>query len=262
MEHTYTTVKYEVKDNVGIITLNDSSTRNAISFHTLDELADILGKVEKDENIRALLLYGNEKYFCAGGNLSDMNNLKTGQEVYSSSKKTHSVYDRIEALPIPTIAAIAGIAMGGGMEIAMACDIRIANEKVKMALSESTLGLIPGGGGTQRLRRLIGAGRAVEILMTGRIIHSEEALQIGLINKIVPEGHVYAEGIKIAEDLTKKATVSLGLIKKVVYGGEGLPASEGMDMEAKAFEKVFSSRDAREGVKAFLEKRTPNYIGK
>jgi enoyl-CoA hydratase len=262
MAYTYKTLKYEIKNGVAIITLDDAEKKNAISFCTLDELESVLDRVESDESVRALLLYGTEKYFCAGGSLNDMNGLQTGQEVYLSAKKTHHVYDRIEGLRIPTVAAIAGVAMGGGMEIALACDMRVANTEVKLALSESTLGLMPGGGGTQRLPRVIGVGRALEILMTGRIVRAEEALQMGLVNKIVPAGSVYQEGMQLAEVLAKRATASLSLIKKAVSGGYGAPASVGMEIEARCFEAVFATQDAREGIQAFLEKRPSNYIGK
>ena len=257
----YKFLKYELVDNVAIVTLNDPDNMNALSFALLDELYELLGEIESDSSVRALLLWGSEKVFCAGGNLKDMDGVETVKQAYNIAQKTHRAYSRLSGLSCPTIAAIAGPALGGGLEIALTCDLRIGNEKTKMGLPEVSLGLMPGGGGTQRLPRIVGISKALEMMFTGTIITAEEALKIGLLNSIVPVGEIYKEGLEMATKLAKMAPNSLQLIKKVTYTGYGAPLSVGLEEESRCFAAIFNTKDSNEGIRAFLEKREPNYTG-
>jgi len=258
----YKNINYEVIDSVGVITLNNPDKLNALSFQILDDLDKIIAEVEADRTLRVLIIWGNEKTFGAGADLDDIINVKTVKDGYEISHKSHLIYNRIENLKIPTIAAIAGFALGGCFEFALSCDMRVASEKAKIALPEASLGLLPGGGGTQRLAKLIGTSRAKELMFFGNMINAAEAHRLGLVNRIVAVDTLYEEVMKMAQELKKMAPIALELIKASVNVGYTQDTVTAMAYEARCFGALFNTEDAQEGINAFLEKRKPNFIGK
>lgn len=257
----YQYIKYEVKDKVAVIALDNQKKMNALSFEMIDELHKALGEVENTKNVRALVIWGGqEDVFCAGGDLEDLSK-STVSEAYGISCKSHSLYDRIEALSIPTIAAVGGLAFGGGFEVALCCDFRIINEKAKFGLTEVTLGLIPGGGGTVRLPKLLGAAKAKELIFLGRVLKADEMMKLGAATKMVPVGELYDAALEYAQKLATQAPLSIGAIKKLMLEGAGLPDSASYELEASVFSRLFETKDTKEGMAAFLAKRPAVYKG-
>jgi len=258
----YQWVKYEVIDRVAVIALNNPTKMNAISGDVVDELHTVLDEIEADKSIRAMLLWGgNEKYFSAGGDIGFMLKISVA-EAYALSCKSNKLYSRMESLSIPTVAAVGGLAFGGGFEISLSCDFRIANEKAKFGLTEIVLGLIPGGGGTYRLPKLIGVAKAKELMLLGEVLKVEDAERLNLVTKIVPVGALYEEAFAFAKRLSNMAPVSVALIKEVINTGYGQPRDTALEIESRSFSTLFSSEDAKEGMRAFLEKRAPIFGGK
>ena len=257
----YQYIKYEIDNNVAVITLNNHEKVNALSFDMIDELHKALSEVETNSDVRALLIWGGqEKFFSAGGDLADLSK-STVSDAYVISRKSHKLYERIEALNIPTVAAVGGFAFGGGFEISLSCDFRVINEKAKFGLTEATLGLIPGGGGTVRLPKLLGATKAKELMFLGKILRAEDAMQLGIASQVVPVGELYNAALEFAKQLGSQAPLSIGAIKKLMRDGESLPDSTAYELEAAAFSRLFDTKDTQEGMAAFLEKRPPVYIG-
>jgi len=258
----YTNIKYEVVDSVGVITLNNPDKLNALSFQIIDDLYKIIDEVERDSSLRVLVIWGNEKLFGAGADITDILGVKTVKQAYETAHKTHLLLNRIENLKIPTIAAVAGYALGGCLELALSCDMRIASEKGKIGLPEISLGLIPGGGGTQRLAKLIGTSRAKELMFFGSMINATEAHRLGIINRIVAVDTLYEEVMKMAEELKKLAPIALEMIKASVNIGYTQETVAAMEQEARCFGALFDTEDAKEGISAFVEKRKPAFTGK
>lgn len=257
----YQTILFEVKDQVGIITLNIPAKMNALSFLMIDELHQLLDTIEKDKEIRALMIWGGqEKFFCAGGDLDDQSDMTIAKS-YDISRKSQKLYDRIEQLKIPTIAAVGGMAFGGGVEIALSCDFRIINAKAKMGMTEATLGLIPGGGGTVRLRKIVGLAKAKELICLGRIVRAEEAVQCGLANRCCEAGELYDSALAFAKEFLKPAPISVAVVKDLLNRGADMPDDAAYDLEAYAYAMILGTKDAAEGLAAFKEKRSPVYTG-
>lgn len=257
----YKTILFEVKEQIGIITLNIPAKMNALSFLMIDELHQLLDEIQGNKEIRALMIWGGqEKFFCAGGDLDDQSEM-TVAKAYEISRKSQALYDRIEQLRIPTIAAVGGMAFGGGVEIALSCDFRIINSKAKMGMTEATLGLIPGGGGTVRLRKIVGPAKAKELICLGRIVRAEEAMQCGIANRVCEAGELYESAFAFAKEFLKPAPISVAVIKDLLNRGADLPDAAAYDLEAYAYSMILGTKDAAEGIAAFKEKRPPVYIG-
>jgi len=234
---------------------------NALSFRTLDEMDAALDEVAAEATIGLLVISGQgPKSFVAGADIGELRGLDRdrGMEV---ARRGQALYDRIDNLPIPVIAAVNGFALGGGCELALACDIRIAADNAVFGLPEAKLGVIPGYGGTQRLPRLVGPGFALEMILSGRMVKAEEALARGLVNRVVPAAELEAAVRELAGTILANGPLALRAAKEAVKEGLQLPLGEGLEIEAKLFGNLCGSADQREGMAAFLEKRKADFKG-
>jgi 3-hydroxypropionyl-coenzyme A dehydratase len=254
------TVQLKKEPPLGWIYLNRPDKLNAINEQLMKDLRQAVDELVADDQIRVIIITGLGKAFCAGADISQFKTLN-GLTAWEFAKKGRELMDYIENLPKPTIAMINGYALGGGLELAMACDIRIAAEEAQVGLPEITLGIYPGFGGTQRLIRLIGKGKAMEMMMTGDRIPAREAERLGLVNKVVPLTELEKETRSFAIKLAEKPPVALKLVKLLVNQGLDIPILAGLNMESLGWGVVFSTEDAKEGVNAFFEKRKPNFKG-
>jgi len=260
MATEYKTILTERDDTTFIITLNRPDKLNALNLELGAEVTDALLGVKGDTGVRAVIIWGGTKAFAAG---ADLNTMATSSTVTIYNRHNNSnMWDEMAAMPIPTIAAVAGFALGGGCELAMACDFRIAAETARFGQPEINVGIIPGAGGTQRLPRLVGATKAKEMIFLGDMINAEEAYRIGLVNKVVPVDGLLDEAKSWAKKLATKPPFSLQMAKAAVDKGLDLSLDAGMQIEHLAFAAVFATEDQREGVNAFLEKRRPQFKGK
>lgn len=249
-------IKYEQRGLVGIITIDRQKALNALNIDVLNELAEILDTVSI-EDTRCLILTGaGEKSFVAGADIGEMCKLNKA-EGEEFGKKGNDVFRKIEAFPLPVIAAVNGFALGGGCELAMACDIRIASENAIFAQPEVTLGITPGFGGTQRLPRIIGLGKAKELLYTTTKIKAEEALKLGLVNAVYPQNELIDECIKMAEKIAQNAPIAVRATKKAINEGLQVDIDNAIEMEAKLFGSCFETEDQENAMSAFIEKRKP-----
>ncbi len=258
---SYRTIIFEKEGGVAILKFNRPKALNAINPEVLIEVDSVLDEIEKDESIKVLVLTGEgDRAFVAGADIAHMSQL-TPLEMRQFSRTGQELLFKLENLSIPVIASVNGFALGGGLEIAMACDFIYASEKAKFGQPEINLGLIPGFGGTQRLPRLIGKSRAKELCLMGDMIGAQEALGIGLINRIFPPEKLWEETMKTAKLISEKGSVSLKAIKDCIGRGVDVDLRDGCYMESDAFGLCIVSPDAKEGMSAFLEKRKAEFKG-
>jgi enoyl-CoA hydratase len=255
------TVLTEIAGRIAVVTINRPEKRNALNTPTRTALIAALDALEHDREVRAVILTGaGDKAFVAGADIAEFEgNTPVDQYRVMSAR---SVYGAADRFPKPLIAAIHGYCLGGGCELAMACDIRIASDGARFGQPEINLGILPGGGGTQRLPRLVGLGAAFRMLYTGDMIDAAEALRIGLVDEVVPAAELMNQARALAQKIAAKSPVALSLIKEAVRSSLRMPLDEGLRHEATLFGLVFSSEDKREGVAAFLGKRTPEFTGR
>lgn len=248
------------KENaVAIVTINRPKALNALNPDVLRELYDTMDQLDGDSSVKAVIVTGaGEKAFVAGADIASMSTM-TPEQALDFAKIGHRTMDRIAAMKKVTIAAINGFALGGGCELAMACDIRIASSKARMGIPEVTLGVIPGFGGTQRLSRLVGLGMAVELLATGRQVKADEAWAIGLVNRIVEPGELMASCLEMAQKIAGNSSTAIALGKETVCSGLETDLAHGLELEQKAFALAFATADQKEGMSAFLGKRQANF---
>ncbi len=251
-------VNYAIEEGIALVTINHPPV-NSLDQKTVSELGQVVDELEKKPEAKIIILTGGgDKAFIAGGDITIFSELtKVTAEQFALS--IQSVLLKMEGSRKVVICAINGLALGGGCEVAMACDIRIASEKAKLGQPEVNLGVMPGAGGTQRLPRLVGKGRAMGLVFTGDIISAEEARTIGLVNRVVPPGSLLEEAKKLAKKILAKGPVAITLAKRAITEGLEMDLKEGLKLEAKLFGELFDTFDLREGVKAFLEKRTPRF---
>jgi enoyl-CoA hydratase len=257
----YENILFEIHDRVGVLTFNRPKALNALSASTLDEVADVIESVSRNDSIRVLILTGaGDRAFVAGADINEFTTLNplSGRLF---AEKGQDVFFQIERLPKPVIACVNGFALGGGCEIAMACDFIYASEKARFGQPEVNLGLIPGFGGTQRLSRLVGRAKAKELCMTGEMIDAQQGIALGLVAKVFPAEQLFDETMKVARALALRSAGVLRSVKKVVDVGADLDLRSGCALEAEAFGVCFGGEDMREGVSAFLEKRKPDFQG-
>lgn len=255
----YTKLLVEKEDGYIVATISNPPA-NAMGQAVLGELDNLLDRCLEDSEVRAIVITGaGEKLFCAGADITEFASLQAGNR---KKIEGNMVYFKIENYPKPVIAAIQGSAYGGGCELALACHLRIMSASAKIGLPEVKLGIMPGWGGTQRLPRLIGKTKAMEMALTGDPISADEAFSFGLANKVVPAGEVLAEAKALAARLAKGAPLAIREIIKAVNQGLNTTVEEGIKIEAGGFKVVFASQDAKEGATAFLQKRPPNFQGK
>lgn len=254
-------IQQEVKEGVAWLRFNRPEKLNAVNADVLRELETAIVACESDEQVRVVVLTGNEKAFVAGADVGAMadNNIK---EAFGLTDLTHRVQERLADLPKPTIAAISGFALGAGCEIALCCDLRIAAEGALIGLPEITLGIIPGGGGTQRLPRLIHPGTAARMILLGKPVKAAEALGIGLVDGIVEPAQLEAEAESLATRLAGMPAMAVRAAKTAMRKGLSMSLKDGLQLEQDLFAMLFGTRDQKEGMAAFLEKRKPAYTGR
>lgn len=253
---------YQKKDGIATITINRPKALNALNEETLPEFLSSLEDAEKDEKVRVIVITGaGEKAFCAGLDLKTVKDISVIKAV-ETSRLGQKLTLAIEELGKPVIAAINGYALGGGLELAMACDIRIASENARIGQTEVNVGLIPGWGGTQRLPRLVGKGIAKELVFTGKMIDAKTAERIGLINMVVPPEKLKSAVEELSKAIMSKPPIAIKLAKELINSSIETDQGTGLVHEAEAFGILASTEDYREGVSAFIEKRKPEYKGK
>lgn len=256
----YKTLKTELNNNILQINLNRPDKLNALSSELLNELLQVFEQARDDKNIKALLITGEGKAFCAGADINQLAELNAQQGVKFAEQGQH-IFRVLETLNKPSLAAINGYAFGGGCELAMAATMRIAAEKAMFGQPEVKLGVIPGYGGTQRLARLIGKGRALDLCLTGRSIKAEEALAYGLVSEVTSAENLIPRAQEILKNLTALAPLALQSIMQVIDAGYDLNLTEALHLEAVHFGLLCASQDKHEGVNAFLQKRTAQFQG-
>lgn len=257
----YETLRTETTDEVATITIDRPEKRNALNGQVRRELMAALDQLESESAVRVVVITGaGEKAFVAGADIGEFAD-RTPME-QRAAMEGRRVFEAIAAFPRPVIASVNGYALGGGCELALACDLRIAARSARFGQPEVNLGILPGGGGTQRLPRLVGLGRAMRLILTGELIGAEEAERIGLVDEVVDDGELRARTLELAGSIAKHSPVALKLIKEAVLASAEMPLSAGLAFERELFISAFSSDDRTEGVAAFLEKRPPSFKGR
>ncbi len=259
----FETILIEIEGTTGIITINRPNVLNALNATVIRELSDALTTLEQNDDIRAILITGaGEKSFVAGADIGELNALKGAADGTQKARIGQQLTLQIEKTHKPVIMAVNGFALGGGCELAMAGDIRIASEKAKFGQPEVNLGLIPGYGGSQRTTRLVGKGMAMFLCLSGDIIDAQTALQIGLVERVVPPDELMPAAKKLAETIATKAPLAIAACKRAINEGAHLSIAAALEVEAIAFGELVKTADFREGTGAFLEKRKPVWTGK
>ncbi|TET73643.1 MAG: crotonase [Candidatus Aminicenantes bacterium] len=258
----YKTLMYEKKENIGLLTINRPEKMNAISQELTAELSLFLDEIENDDELRVIVITGaGDKAFVAGADINELvdRDARLGRRV---SRERQEIFSRIENLHVPVIAAVNGYALGGGLELALACSIRICSEKAQFGAPEVKLGIIPGDGGTQRLPRLVGQGRAMEMIITGDFIDAQEAYRIGLVNKVFPPEKLKEEAMELAKKIASRPPLAVRYAKEAVNRSQEGDSASGFALESYLHALSCTTEDKKEGVSAFLEKRKGKFKGK
>jgi enoyl-CoA hydratase len=255
----YELILTETRGRVGLIRLNRPRAMNALNNQLMRELMDALDMFDKNESIGAMVITGNEKAFAAGADIKEMAN-KSIQEMMDTDHI--AVYGRIRTIRKPVIAAVSGWALGGGCEIALACDMIVASQSATFGQPEINIGVIPGAGGTQRLTRAVGKVIAMEMILNDRRLNAQEAYQFGMINRVVPVEGYLDETLKLAEEIASRAPIAVRAAKKMINQAFERALAEGLAAEKQEFYNLFATEDQKEGMQAFIEKRKPEWKGK
>lgn len=259
MTLAYKNILTEIEEHIGILRLNRPQVLNALSHELMDELVRALEAFDRDDNVRVIILTGSERAFAAGADIKEMADETT---IGIMLKDRFATWDRIKNVKKPIVAAISGYCLGGGCELAMNCDIIVASETAQFGQPEINIGVIPGAGGTQRLTRVAGKYKAMEMILTGRPITAQEAHAMGLVNKIAPVELYLEEAKAIAREIAKKSPIAVRLAKEAVLKTFDTSITEGLQFERKNFYMLFSSEDQKEGMRAFMEKRPASFTGR
>lgn len=254
-------LKFQKKDGVATIELYRPQKKNSLNAELRHELEECLKELAHDHTVRVVIVTGGEEIFCAGADISEIQETESAEAGYTHAREFQILFDQVEALPQPVIAAISGYALGGGCEFALACDFRIASDTARFGLPEIKIGAFPGGGGTQRLPRLIGVAKTKEMIFCGDPITAEEALAVGLVLKVVPKAKLSEEANAFAAKLAALPRLALQASKMLINRSQEVDLSSGLEMEARSFGALALTHDLAEGTKAFLEKRKPNFTG-
>lgn len=244
---------------VGIVTVNRRHALNALSYSVLETIASALEKFDRDEGIRCMVLTGSKKVFAAGADIKEFqDDTAVGMILHREMER----WDRLRRIAKPVIAAVSGYALGGGCELAMACDLIVASESAVFGQPEANIGVIPGAGGTQRLIRAVGKSLAMDMILTGRRLTAQEALAHGLVSRVAPVESYLEEAVKLAHEIAAKPPIAVALAKEGVARALDMSLEAGLEYERKLFYLLFSTEDQKEGMKAFHEKRKPDYKGR
>ena len=255
-------VSFELRDRVVWVVLDRPEKLNALSAEMLDELAGVFERIGREAEVRACIVTGaGERAFSAGTDISILRDLDT-EGARRAAERGQRVCELIERCGVPVIAAVGGVAAGGGCELALACHIRLASNTAEFSLPETRLGVIPAYGGTQRLPRAIPVGRALELMLAGAKLSAQDALRLGLVNRVVEPAQLLAEAEALARSIAELAPLAIRACLEAVTRGLSLPLEEGLKLEAELFSRLFETEDMREGTRAFLEKRAPVFRGK
>ena len=257
MEYKYDNLLIEVENRIALVTLNRPQALNALNKNLLDDISNFLTDANEDSEIRVIILTGSgDKSFVAGADIKEFSDFNGAQGQELAANGQENVFDKIENFPKPIIAAVNGFALGGGLELAMAAHFRIASTNAKLGLPEVTLGLIPGYGGTQRLPKLIGKGRAMQAIMTADMFSAERAYEIGLVNEVVEQSELINRAKEIASKILKNSSIAIKYAIKAINASD---KANGFETEIESFGSLFDESDFKEGTVAFVEKRKPNF---
>ncbi len=256
---TYSTILVSKQDGYAIVQFNRPDVLNALNMKLMEELVEALEALDKDDEVRAVIVTGNEKAFAAGADIKEMSDASAVEMLI---RDQFARWDRIRKIKKPIIAAVSGFALGGGCELSMSCDMIIASETAKFGQPEINIGVMPGAGGTQRLTRAVGKAKAMEMVLTGKMISADEALRWGLVNKVVPVEYYLEEAKALAKEIASKPPVAVRLAKEAVLKSFDTTIEGGLEFERRNFYLLFASDDQKEGMKAFVEKRKPEWKGK
>ncbi len=256
-------IAFERRDRIALLTVNRPEVRNALNAESIAQLGERLREIEADPDLRAVILTGaGDKAFIAGADINELAHRTMHTELGARARLMRDTCALLETMSKPTIAAINGVAAGGGCELALACDIRLISASARIGLPEINLGIFPGGGGTQRLLRLCGRGVAAELMLTGRLVDAEEALRVGLVNRVLEASTLMPTAIEFADQMVSKSPFALAAIKELLRAGANSGQAEGILYENKLFALCMETADKAEGVRAFLEKRRPTFTGR
>ena len=255
----YKSIIFKKEDGYAIVQFNRPQVLNALNTDVMNEVVSAFTDCDGDETIGAIILTGNEKAFAAGADIKEMSESSMSEMM---SRDNLSRWDKIRKIKKPIIAAVSGFALGGGCEVAMACDIIIASESAKFGQPEINIGVIPGAGGTQRLTRAVGKSKAMELILTGDMFSATVALQIGLVSKVVPDEFLLTEAIDLAKKIASKPPIAVRLAKESILKSFDTTLEVGLEFERRNFYSLFATLDQKEGMSAFIEKRKPKWQGK
>ena len=257
----YQSIIYRKEGAVAVVQINRPQKKNSLNTELRHEMEAVLKEIANDRAIRAVVLTGGEEIFCAGADISEIEGTASAEDAYTHAREFQILFDQLETLPQPVVAAVSGYALGGGCELALACDFRIVSETARFGLPEIKIGAFPGGGGTQRLPRLIGTAKAKEMILLGDPINAQEALSAGVVNKVVAKEKMLSEAQQLAAKLAALPRLALQASKMLINKSQEMDLTSGLEMEARTFGGIAHTHDLAEGTKAFMEKRKPNFTG-
>jgi enoyl-CoA hydratase len=255
------TLQYREDGAVGTIQLNRPQKKNAFNAQMRIEMGTLLHDLAEKTGLRAVVITGGDEIFCAGADIAEIEGTASAEAAYKHAREFQILFDQVEGLPQPVIAAVSGWALGGGCELALAADFRIASETARFGLPEIKIGAFPGGGGTQRLSRLIGVARAKEMILTGDPVSAEQALASGLVTLVIKKDQLMESARQLAEKLAALPRLALQASKMLINRSQEVDLATGLEFEARTFGGIAHTEDLAEGTKAFLEKRKPNFTG-